>query len=274
LSLGENSVKALLVYPRHLPLTYWSFSGALPYVERRAALPPLGLVTVAAMLPEQWDLRLIDMNVAPLRDSDLLWADAVLTSTMVVQAPSLDEVVARCNRLGVPVVAGGPYPSISPTRLAGVDHLFLGEAEGTISALAADLERGCAKRSYRAEGLPDLDDSPVPRFDLLDLEAYASMAVQHSRGCPFSCEFCDIWKLYGRKHRVKSPDRMTAELDALVAAGWRGSVLFVDDNFIGNRRQVRRLHAEYRPLGVLELQILRQRLDDLLPRPAAVPVLA
>jgi radical SAM superfamily enzyme YgiQ (UPF0313 family) len=210
-------VKALLVYPRHLPLTYWSFSGALPYVERRAALPPLGLVTVAAMLPDHWDLRLIDMNVAPLRDADLLWADAVLTSTMVVQAPSLDEVVARCNRLGVPVVAGGPYPSISPARLTGVDHLFLGEAEGTISALAADLERGRAKRSYRAEGLPDLDDSPVPRFDLLDLEAYASMAVQHSRGCPFS-----------------------AELDALVAAGWRGSVFFVDDNFIGNRRLAKR----------------------------------
>lgn len=229
-------MKALLVYPQHLPLTYWSFSEALPYVERRAALPPLGLVTVAAMLPQHWELRLIDMNVAPLRDADLLWADAVLTSTMVVQAPSLAEVVARCNRLGVPVAAGGPYPSISPQRLTGVDHLFIGEAEGTIDTFAADLERGCARRTYRAEGLPDVDDSPVPRFDLLDLEAYASMAVQHSRGCPFSCEFCDIWKLYGRRHRVKSPARMTAELDALLAAGWRGSVFFVDDNFIGNRR--------------------------------------
>lgn len=229
-------MKALLVYPRHLPLTYWSFSEALPYVERRAALPPLGLVTVAAMLPEHWDLRLIDMNVAPLRDADLLWADAVLTSTMVVQAPSLAEVVARCNRLGVPIAAGGPYPSISPERLTGVDHLFVGEAEGAIVEFARDLERGRAEREYRAEGFPDIDDSPVPRFDLLDLKAYATMAVQHSRGCPFSCEFCDIWKLYGRRHRVKSPERMTAELDALLAAGWRGSVFFVDDNFIGNRR--------------------------------------
>jgi len=233
-------MKALLVYPAHLPQTYWSFSGALPYIERRAALPPLGLVTVAAMLPDHWDLRLIDTNVAPLRDSDLLWADVVLTSTMVVQASSLAEVVARCNRLHVPVAAGGPYPSISPERLGGVDHVFIGEAEGVMATFADDLERGCAKPVYRTEDLPGIDGTPVPRFDLLDLEAYASMAVQHSRGCPFSCEFCDIWKLYGRRHRVKSPDRMTAELDALFAAGWRGSVFFVDDNFIGNRRLAKR----------------------------------
>jgi radical SAM superfamily enzyme YgiQ (UPF0313 family) len=180
------------------------------------------------------------MNVAPLRDSDLLWADAVLTSTMVAQAPSLAGVVARCNRLGLPVAAGGPYPSISPERLTGVDHLFIGEAEGGVATFAADLERGCAKPVYRAEGFPDVDDSPLPRFDLLAIEADASMALQHSRGCPFSCEFCDIWKLYGRRHRVKSPQRMTAELDALFAAGWRGSVFFVDDNFIGNRRLAKR----------------------------------
>ena len=233
-------MKALLVYPAHLPRTYWSFSGALPYIERRAALPPLGLITVAAMLPQHWQLRLIDMNVAPLRDSDLLWSDVVLTSSMVVQAPSLDEVIARCNRLGVPIAAGGPFPSISPRRLDGVDHLFIGEAEGGIAAFAEELERGCARPVYRAAGFPDVDDSPVPRFDLLELDAYASMAVQHSRGCPFSCEFCDIWKLYGRRHRVKSPQRMVAELDALLAAGWRGSLFFVDDNFIGNRRLAKR----------------------------------
>jgi radical SAM superfamily enzyme YgiQ (UPF0313 family) len=212
----------------------------LPYIERRAPLPPLSLVTLAAMLPKNWDLRLVDMNIAPLRDADLLWADVVLTSTMVVQAPSLADVVARCNRLGVPVAAGGPYPSVSPERLTGVDHIFIGEAECAIDTFAADLERGRGKPAYRAEGFPDVDDSPVPRFDLLDINAYASMAVQHSRGCPYSCEFCDIWKLYGRRHRVKSPDRMTAELDALYAAGWRGSVFFVDDNFIGNRRLAKR----------------------------------
>jgi radical SAM superfamily enzyme YgiQ (UPF0313 family) len=180
------------------------------------------------------------MNVVPLRDTDLLWADTVLTSTMVVQAPSLADVVARCNRLGVPVAAGGPYPSISQERLTGVDHVFIGEAEGAIAAFAEDLERGRAKPVYRAEGFPDVNESPVPRFDLLDLEVYASMALQHSRGCPFSCEFCDIWKLYGRRHRIKSVDRMAAELDALYAAGWRGSVFFVDDNFIGNRRIAKR----------------------------------
>ncbi len=233
-------MKVLLVYPAHVSQTYWSFSGALPYIERRASLPPLGLVTLAAMLPKHWDLRLIDMNIAPLRDADLLWADVVLTSTMVVQAPSLADVVARCNRLNVPVAAGGPYPSISPERLTGVDHIFIGEAEGAIDTFVEELERGRAKPVYRTEGLPDVDDSPVPRFDLLDINAYASMAVQHSRGCPYSCEFCDIWKLYGRRHRVKSPDRMTAELDALYAAGWRGSVFFVDDNFIGNRKLAKR----------------------------------
>jgi len=243
LTFPENSMKALLVYPAHPPQTYWSFSGAMPYIERRANLPPLSLVTLAAMLPEHWDLRLIDMNVAPLRDTDLLSADVVLTSTMVVQAQSLAEVVVRCNRLGVPVVAGGPYPSVSPERLTGVDHVFIGEAEGAIATFAEDLEQGCAKPVYRVEGFPDVDDSPVPRFDLLDIEAYVSMAVQHSRGCPFLCEFCDIWKLYGRRHRVKSPHRMAAELDALFAAGWRGSVFFVDDNFIGNRRLAKRALA-------------------------------
>jgi radical SAM superfamily enzyme YgiQ (UPF0313 family) len=232
-------MKALLVCPEYPPLTYWSFSRALPYLGKRAAMPPLGLVTVAAMLPDHWELRLIDMNVAPLRDEDLLWADVVLTSSMVVQAASLDEVVKRCNRLGVPVAAGGPFPSGSPDRLAGVDHVFIGEAEGALNELVEDLERGEAKPRYHAGGKPDIDRSPIPRFDLLDLDAYASMAVQHSRGCPFACEFCDIWTLYGRKMRIKSPARMAAELDALYDAGWRGSVFFVDDNFIGNPKRAK-----------------------------------
>jgi radical SAM superfamily enzyme YgiQ (UPF0313 family) len=192
------------------------------------------------MLPDHWEFRLIDMNIGPLRDVDLIWADVVLTSTMGVQAPSLTEVVARCNQIGVPVVAGGPHPSSSPERMTGVDHIFIGEAEGALAAFAGDLERGDAKPVYRAGSLPDVDDSPVPRFDLLDLGAYASMAVQHSRGCPFACEFCDIWKLYGRRSRIKSPERVTGDLDALYNAGWRGSVFFVDDNFIGNRRMAKR----------------------------------
>jgi radical SAM superfamily enzyme YgiQ (UPF0313 family) len=233
-------MNALLVYPEAPPRTYWSFKHTLPYVDRRAAHPPLGLITVAALLPSHWSLRLVDMNVEPLLDDDLIWADVVLTSSMVVQAGSLDEVVERCNRLGVPVAAGGPYPSGCPDRLAGVDHRFVGEAEGAIEAFAADLEAGRARRRYDAPRAPDVDTSPVPRFDLLDLSAYASMAIQHSRGCPFSCEFCDIWKLYGRRPRIKAPGRVRAELDALHAAGWTGSVFFVDDNFIGNPRLARR----------------------------------
>ena len=232
-------MKALLVYPAHPPQTYWSFSGTLPYIGCRASLPPLSLITLAAMLPEHWELRLIDMNVEPLRDADLMSADVVLTSTMIVQAASLAGIVSRCNRLGVPVAAGGPYPSTSPERMLGVDHVFIGEAEDAVAVFARDLEQGCGKPVYRAEGFPDVDFSPVPRFDLLDIEAYASMAVQQSRGCPFLCEFCDIRRLYGRRHRVKSPHRMTVELDALYATGWRGSVFFVDDNFIGNRRLAR-----------------------------------
>ncbi len=232
-------MKALLVCPEYPPLTYWSFSRALPYIDRRAAMPPLGLITVAAMLPQHWELRLIDMNISPLRDADLVWADVVMTSTMVVQAPSHTEVVVRCKRLGVPVVAGGPFPSGSPERLEGVDHLFVGEAEGALTKLVEDLERGEAKPIYHAGGKPDVDESPIPRFDLLELDAYASMAVQHSRGCPFACEFCDIWTLYGRKMRIKSAERMAAELDALYAGGWRGSVFFVDDNFIGNPRRAK-----------------------------------
>ena len=237
---GALAVKALLVYPEAPPQTYWSFKHTLPYLERRAAHPPLGLITVAALLPSHWSLRLIDMNVRPLSDDDLMWADVVLTSSMVVQAGSLADVIGRCNRLGVPVAAGGPYPSGCPDRVEGVDHLFVGEAEGAIDAFASDLENGRARARYDAPPAPDVDESPIPRFDLLDLSAYASMAIQHSRGCPFSCEFCDIWKLYGRRPRIKAPERVRAELDALHAAGWRGSVFFVDDNFIGNPRLARR----------------------------------
>ncbi|MFQ5717964.1 MAG: B12-binding domain-containing radical SAM protein [Acidobacteriota bacterium] len=233
-------MKALLVYPEHPDQTYWSFSRSLPYIGCRSAMPPLGLITVAAMLPDHWQLRLIDMNTTILRDADLLWADVVLTSTMVVQAASLHAVIDRCHRLDIPVVAGGPYPSGSPGQVHQADHIFVGEAEDEIAAFAAALESGTAPKIHRASGLPAIGHAPVPRFDLLDLDAYASMAIQHSRGCPFGCEFCDIWKLYGRRSRVKEPSQMAAELDALHDAGWRGSVFFVDDNFIGNPHVARR----------------------------------
>jgi radical SAM superfamily enzyme YgiQ (UPF0313 family) len=232
-------MRVLLVYPEYPRDTYWSFSHALHYIGRRAAQPPLGLITVAAMLPEDYEVRLVDMNVEPLLDEQIRWADAVFTSTMLIQGPSLDTVIARCRRLGVPVVAGGPHPSSAPNGIEGVDHLVAGEAERIVPTLLADLERGCAKPVYRAEGLPEITEAPMPRFDLLDRSAYGSMAVQYSRGCPFSCEFCDIWTLYGRRPRVKETAQFLAELDALEATGWRGKVFVVDDNFIGNPKALK-----------------------------------
>ncbi|MBI2835167.1 MAG: B12-binding domain-containing radical SAM protein [Acidobacteria bacterium] len=235
---------ALLVYPEYPRTTYWSFSGTMSYIGKRAALPPLGLITVASLLPDHYDARLVDMNIEPLTDEHLAWADVIFTSTMIVQEPSLLDVIRRANRAGVPVVAGGPHPSSVGERLDGAAHLIVGEAEGVLPRFIADFDRNAAERVYRASGFPDVSAAPVPRFDLLDLSAYGSMAVQYSRGCPFQCEFCDIWQLYGRRPRVKDPAQMLGELEALYDRGWRGSVFVVDDNFIGNPRQVKRFLPE------------------------------
>lgn len=231
--------RVLLVYPQYPPNTYWSFAAAMPFIGRRASMPPLSLITVAAMLPSDWELRLVDMNIQPLRDDDLYWADMVFTSTMLVQAPSLDEVIRRARRIGVPVVAGGPHPSTTIDGIPGADHVLRGEAEDVLPAFLADLADGKARREYRTEGFPDLSTTPPPRFDLLDRDAYASMAVQYSRGCPFTCEFCDIWQLYGRRPRVKSTSQFLGELDRLHETGWRGAVFVVDDNFVGDPRRLR-----------------------------------
>ena len=226
---------ALLVYPEHPP-TYWGANFALEIVGIRAAFPPLGLLTVAAMFPPEYTLRVIDMNTGPLTDSDLEWADIVFTSTMIVQRVSLQDVIDRCNRAGVPVVAGGPHPTTFHGEIRGVDHFVLDEVEETFSGFLEDLESGVAGDIYRAKRRPDVSKTPVPRFDLINLDNYHSMGVQFSRGCPFDCEFCDITKLYGRIPRTKSPAQMVAEFDCLYQLGWRGQVFLVDDNFIGNKR--------------------------------------
>ena len=226
---------ALLVYPEHPP-TYWGANFALEIVGIRAAFPPLGLLTVAAMFPPDYNLRVIDMNTGPLTDSDLEWADLVFTSTMIVQRVSLQDVIDRCNRAGVPVVAGGPHPTTFHSEIRGVDHFVLDEVEETFSGFLEDLESGVAGDIYRARQRPDVSKTPVPRFDLINLDNYHSMGVQFSRGCPFDCEFCDITKLYGRIPRTKSPAQMVAEFDRLYQLGWRGQVFLVDDNFIGNKR--------------------------------------
>ena len=238
-----RTCNALLVYPR-FPPSYWGFQYAIELMGKRSAMPPLGLLTVAAMFPAHWRLRLVDMNVAALTDRDLDWADLVLTSTMVVQQRSLQEVIARCNRRGKPVVVGGPHPTSFADEIAGANFYVLDEVEEILPRFLADWEAGRAARVYRPEAKPEVSGTPVPRFDLLDLGAYSSMALQFSRGCPFDCEFCDITKLFGRVPRTKTNDQMLVELAALHDIGWRGPVFLVDDNFIGNRRAAMRLLPE------------------------------
>ena len=231
---------ALLVYPEHPP-TYWGANFALKLLGIKAAFPPLGLLTIAAMFPPEYDLRVVDMNVTPLEDADLEWADLVCTSTMIVQRHSLQTVIERCNRAGVPVVAGGPHPTTFHDEIPGVTHFVLDEAEEIFPEFLRDLETGTAKAIYREPRKPDVSLTPVPRFDLIDLKVYHSMCVQFSRGCPFDCEFCDIIQLYGRIPRTKSPEQMVQEFDVLYRLGWRGPLFLVDDNFISNKRDALKL---------------------------------
>lgn len=207
----------------------------------KAAHPPLGLLTIAALFPANYELRVVDMNVGALHDADLEWVDLVFTSTMITQHVSLHAVIERCNRAGVPVVAGGPHPTTFHAEIRGVDHFVLDEVEETFAQFLRDLEGGTAKRVYRETRKPDVTRTPIPRFDLIDIANYAMMSVQFSRGCPFECEFCDIIKLYGRVPRTKLPEQVLKELDCLYRLGWLGRVFLVDDNFIGNKRDALRL---------------------------------
>ncbi len=230
----------LLVYPEIPKNTYWSFQYALPFIGKRTSMPPLGLITVAALFPDDCSLRLVDMNVEALEDRDILWADAVFVSAMIVQQGSFQIVVEACNRLGRPVVAGGPYPTTSHETIEGVDHFVAGEAEDIFAEFWDDFQKGKAKKIYSPPSRPNLSRPVIPRFDLLKLDAYACMSVQYSRGCPFNCEFCDIWMIYGNRSRVKPAKNVVREIDTLYRLGWRSPVFIVDDNFIGNKRAVKR----------------------------------
>jgi radical SAM superfamily enzyme YgiQ (UPF0313 family) len=230
----------LLVYPEIPSNTYWSFKYALRFINKKSAMPPLGLITIAALIPEKYNLKLIDMNIEPLRKEAILWADAVFVSAMIVQKDSMARVVARCKSLQKTVVAGGPYPTSCRQEISDVDHLVLGEVEDTFNDFLADLENGTAKKVYPLPKRPDMSNSVIPRFDLLNMKAYSSMSIQHCRGCPFNCEFCDIWKVYGNKPRLKNPAKVVREIEALYALGWRGPIFIVDDNFIGNKKQVKK----------------------------------
>jgi radical SAM superfamily enzyme YgiQ (UPF0313 family) len=230
----------LLVSPA-TPTTFWSLKHAVRFVSKRAAFPPLGLLTVAAMLPRSWNLRVVDMDVTRLREADIRWADYVLVSAMIVHKQSVqDDLIPRCKRLGKPIIGGGPLFTTGHEEFAADVHAVLGECEELIGEVIRDMEADSLRDKYRSDvGFPEITRTPVPRWDLIKLRYYATMSIQFSRGCPFDCEFCDIIVMNGRKPRTKSPGQMIAELDALVDAGWRGTVFFVDDNFIGNKRIVK-----------------------------------
>ena len=231
-------MNALLLYPR-FPETFWGFRHALKFVRRKAALPPLGLLTVAAMLPQSWSKRLVDENVRGLTAADLAWADVVLISAMIVQRESARALVARCRAAGKTIVAGGPLFTAEHAQFPQVDHFVLNEAEATLAPFLRDFAAGTARRVYTSSEYPDLGETPIPQWDLAGLGHYHSMSIQFSRGCPFDCDFCNVTALFGHSPRTKHPAQVVAELDALYRLGWRGSVFFVDDNFIGNKREVR-----------------------------------
>jgi radical SAM superfamily enzyme YgiQ (UPF0313 family) len=231
-------MKILFIYPRY-PDTFWSFRHALKFISKKASFPPLGLLTVAAMVPEEWEQRLLDLNVSLLDDDDLRWADYVFISAMSVQEASVRSIINRCKKLGTKIVAGGPLFTARRDEFHDVDHLVLNEAEITFPLFLSDLHNGNLRHVYTTTEWADITTTPVPRLALIDFRNYASMNIQYSRGCPYDCEFCDITVLYGRRPRTKTKEQVIADLDNLYTAGWRGNVFFVDDNFIGNKAKVK-----------------------------------
>jgi radical SAM superfamily enzyme YgiQ (UPF0313 family) len=231
-------MKVLFVYPE-FPDTFWSFKHALKFVKKKAGAPPLGLLTVAAMLPSEWEKLLVDLNTDKLTDENLAWADYVFISAMVVQRESARAVIKRCKAAGAKVVAGGPLFTMEYEQFPDVDHFVLNEAEETLAPFLGDLEQGQAKRVYTSTEFPDIHQTPVPLWELANLKHYDTIPIQFSRGCPFSCDFCNVTALLGHRPRTKTATQIIAELDSLYALGWRKSIFFVDDNFIGNKNQIK-----------------------------------
>ncbi len=228
----------LLVYPE-FPDTFWSFKHALKFIKKKAGAPPLGLLTIASMLPVDWEKRLIDLNVKELTSKDLVWADYVFISAMAVQRLSVQTVIDRCKLAGKTVVAGGPLFTMEHEQFPDVDHFILNEAELTLAPFLRDLEQNQVKRIYSAEGFPDLEQTPIPLWKIADLRYYDTVSIQFSRGCPFNCDFCNVTALLGHRPRTKTSKQIMAELDYLYSIGWRKNIFFVDDNFIGNKKYIK-----------------------------------
>ncbi len=231
-------MKVLLLYPE-FPDTFWSFKHALKFIRKKAVSPPLGLLTIAPMLPDTWEKRLLDLNVTSLTEDDLTWADAAFISGMTVQRQSAHQAIEACKNAGLTVVAGGPLFTTEHQDFNQVDHFVMGEAECSLPPFLADLQGGQPEQIYSCEGHPDLESTPIPEWDLLDMRQYSSMSIQYSRGCPYHCEFCNVTALLGHRPRVKSANQVLAELDALYEGGWREGIFFVDDNFIGHRKHLK-----------------------------------
>jgi len=228
----------LLVYPQY-PDTYWSFNHALKFISKKASNIPLGLITVASLLPGKWNKKLTDLNVSSLKDRDIEWADYVFISAMSVQIASVKQIIKRCIEFKTKMVAGGPLFTEEYEQFTEIDHLVLNEAEITLPLFIQDLENGTPQKIYQSDKFADITKSPLPDYSLLNSSKYATAGIQYSRGCPFNCEFCDITALFGRKVRTKTSPQIIAELDQLLKIGWRGSVFFVDDNFIGHKKKLK-----------------------------------
>jgi radical SAM superfamily enzyme YgiQ (UPF0313 family) len=233
-------MRVLLINPP-FPESYWGFKHALKFERKRSAYPPLGLLTVSALLPRDWKRQLVDCEVDELQAADIKWANLIFITGMLIQKDALHRIVDMCKAHGKIVVVGGPYVSTTTETIPNADHIFIGEVEETLPEFIDDLQRGTTKRFYKASEKPQLSSTPVPDFGLVNLKHYSAMSVQYSRGCPFDCEFCDIIEIFGRVPRTKSNEQILAELDALFSIGWRGTVFIVDDNFIGHKPRVKQL---------------------------------
>jgi radical SAM superfamily enzyme YgiQ (UPF0313 family) len=235
-----KKINVLMIYPK-LPVTFWNTSYAFKFSTQKTIQPPLGLLTIAAMMPENYHIKLIDLNVGPLDIDDIKNSDLVFISAMVLHRESFDQLVKLCNLLKVPVVAGGPYPSVFYKEIKGVDHFVLNEAEITLPEFLRDYENGLPNKIYKTDVMADITMSPVPRFDLINVENYYLMPLQFTRGCPHNCEFCDIIEMFGRKPRTKTTEQFIRELDAVYQTGFKGELFIVDDNFVGNKNKTKEL---------------------------------